>query len=240
MPAKPAAPENSFPEEQSKDAAKKPAAEKPAAEKPAAEKPAGEEPPSAPDAPASSGPQAPAAKPGAAAAENPFPEDVSEGAAKAASGDAHADSGSAGGDNTGSSSSSSSSGAGDANADPNADPDAAPAGDVPAHEGRRRLRKPKSSDIQSGSLAGEGRATDDVRVGSYYLTTRNYEGAHLRFAEATKLDPANVEAIYGLAASADGLHKKDEALENYRLYLQVAPDGERAKAAEKALKALAH
>jgi Flp pilus assembly protein TadD len=75
-------------------------------------------------------------------------------------------------------------------------------------------------------------------VGSYYLSDRNYQGAYLRFSEAARLDPANLEAIYGLAASADGLHKKDEAVANYRLYVEVAPKGERVRAAERALRSL--
>ena len=155
-----------------------------------------------------------------AAQENPFPEDVSKGAAAAAAKDSDA--------NSSSSSSSSSSAGGDA--DPNAD--------VPRETGRRRLKKPNDKDIQSGSLAGEGRAQDDVRVGRFYLGNGEFTGAYGRYSEAVRLDPANVDAIYGLAAAAAGLHYTDEALANYRLYLQVAPDGNDAKAARKALRAL--
>lgn len=100
------------------------------------------------------------------------------------------------------------------------------------------MRKPSDKDIRTGSLAGEGRAAEDVRVGRYYLSQHNYQGAYARFAEAARLDQANVEAIYGVAASAEGLHKNDEALENYKLYLQIAPDGEHARLAEKSLKSL--
>jgi len=171
--------------------------------------------PAAPDA-------EPAAQPAhkTAAQENPFPEDVSKGAAAAAAKDSDA--------NSSSSSSSSSSAGGDA--DPNAD--------VPRETGRRRLKKPNDKDIQSGSLAGEGRAQDDVRVGRFYLGNGEFTGAYGRYSEAVRLDPANVDAIYGLAAAAAGLHYTDEALANYRLYLQVAPDGNDAKAARKALRAL--
>jgi hypothetical protein len=163
----------------------------------------------------------PTQKPGSAAQENPFPEDVSKGAAAAAAKDSDA---------TGSSSSSSS------NANPAGDTD--PNADLPRDTGRRRLKKPSDKDIQSGSLAGEGRAQDDVRVGRYYLGTGNYEGAYGRFSEASQLDPGNVEAIYGLATAAEGLHHTDEALTNYKLYLQVAPDGKNVKSARKAVQAL--
>jgi tetratricopeptide (TPR) repeat protein len=199
-----------------------------------------------PDAPAKADPsaqpaQAPAAGANApqtspdAAADNPFPEDVSRGAAaKAAQGDSP-DAPAPAAD-AGSSSSSSSSGSANPDAangtgsDPNAEPD------VPASSHRRRLGKPRDKDIQAGSLTGQARAEEDVKVGRYYLSQRDYGGAYARFSEAARLDPVNVEAIYGVAASAEGLHKTDEALENYKLYLQIAPDGEHARAAEKSLK----
>ncbi|HEX6773195.1 MAG TPA: hypothetical protein VF126_14295 [Acidobacteriaceae bacterium] len=174
-------------------------------------------PPSSPDTP-DAGQQTPE-KPKSAAQENPFPEDVSKGAAAAKD-------------------SSSSSSSGDASSSSNANGDIPPEGDVPKDNGRRKLRKPNDTDIQSGSLAGEGRAAEDVRVGRYYLGTGNYRGAYNRFAEATRMDPVNTEAIYGLAASAAGLHHTDEALTNYKLYLQIAPDGNDAKSARKAIHSL--
>lgn len=178
-------------------------------------------PPSAPATPdATQQPQ----KPGDAAKENPFPEDVSKSAAAAAAKDNDAGSSSASG-----ASSSSSNPGGDSN------PDA----DLPPDTGRRRLKKPSDKDIQSGSLAGEGRAQEDVRIGRFYLSTGNYKGAYGRFSEAVRMDPANVDAIYGLASAADGLHNRDEALTNYKLYLQIAPDGDKAKSAQKAIRALA-
>jgi tetratricopeptide (TPR) repeat protein len=178
------------------------------------------DPPAAPGAD-----QQPSRKQGDAATENPFPEDVSKSAAAAAAKD---------NDASGSSSSSSSSSNAGGDTDPNVDPNA----DLPRDTGRRRLKKPSDKDIQSGSLAGQGEAQDDVRVGRYYLGTRDYKGAYGRFSEATRLDPTNVEAIYGLAAAAAGLHHTDEALANYKLYLQVAPDGNNAKSARKAIQSL--
>jgi tetratricopeptide (TPR) repeat protein len=165
-------------------------------------------------------------KPGEAAKDNPFPEDVSKSAAAAAAAkDNDASSGS-------SSSSSSSSAGGDT--DPNVDPNA----DLPRDTGRRKLKKPSEKDIQSGSLAGQGMAADDLRVGRFYLGNKNYKGAYGRFSEAARMDPTNVDAIYGLAAAAAGLHRTDEALTNYKLYLQIAPDGNDAKSARKAIQAL--
>jgi tetratricopeptide (TPR) repeat protein len=173
--------------------------------------------PAAPDADQQAPP-----KPNNAAQENPFPEDVSKSAADAAAKSSDASDGSSG-------SSSSSSSPDDT--DPNAD--------LPRETGRRRLRKPSDNDIQSGSLAGEGRAQEDIKVGRYYLGTGNYKGAYARFSDASRMDPTSADAIYGLAAAAAGLHHTDEALTNYKLYLEIAPDGNDAKSARKALRALA-
>ncbi len=174
-----------------------------------------------PDASAPDAGQQPAQRPSDAAKDNPFPEDVSKGAAAAAK-----DNNAAG--SSSSSSSSSNPGGGDT------DPDA----DVPRDSGRHKLKKPTDKDIQSGSLAGQGEAQDDVRVGRFYLNTGAYKGAYERFAEATRMDPTNVDAIYGLAAAAAGLHRTEEALTNYKLYLAIVPDGEKAKSARKAILAL--
>ena len=114
-----------------------------------------------------------------------------------------------------------------------------PDADLPPETGRRKLKKPSDKDIQSGSLAGEGRAQEDVRVGRFYLGSGNYKGAYGRFSEAVRMDPVNADAIYGLASAADGLHNRDEALTNYKLYLEIAPDGDKAKSAQKAIRALA-
>jgi tetratricopeptide (TPR) repeat protein len=174
--------------------------------------------PAAPDA----GQQQSGQKPGDAAAENPFPENVSRSAAEAANG------------NDAGSSSSSSASSSSSNPDGAGNPDA----DLPPDTGRRKLKKPSDADIQSGSLAGEGKAQEDVRIGRFYLTSGDYKGAYGRFSEAVQLDPTNIDAIYGLAASADGLHHAQEALTNYKLYLEIAPDGHDAKSARKAIRSL--
>jgi tetratricopeptide (TPR) repeat protein len=140
----------------------------------------------------------------------------------------------AGKENDAGSSSSSSASSSSSNPDGASNPDA----DLPADTGRRKLNKPSEADIQSGSLAGEGKAQEDVRVGRFYLSSGDYKGAYGRFSEASRLDPTNIDAIYGLAASADGLHHTQEALTNYKLYLEIAPDGHDAKSARKAIRSL--
>ncbi|HEY3988585.1 MAG TPA: tetratricopeptide repeat protein [Acidobacteriaceae bacterium] len=217
---KSAAQENPFPADVSKRAAQQDGQSK--------SSPDGVNPPAAPDADQQA--PEPAQKPGDAAKENPFPEDVSKSAAAAAAKDSNA---------AGDSSSSSSSSSSDSSSSSNPGGDTDPNADLPPDNGRRKLKKPSEKDIQSGSLAGQGKAQDDVNVGRYYLGTGDYKGAYGRFSEAARLDPASPGAIYGLAAAAAGLHHTDEALTNYELYLQIAPDGSDAKSARKALRELA-
>jgi tetratricopeptide (TPR) repeat protein len=81
-------------------------------------------------------------------------------------------------------------------------------------------------------------ATKDTQVGMFYLKTGDYKGAYDRFAEATKADPGNADAVFGLAESARRLNHRDEAVRNYQLYLSALPDGPRAKDSRKALKDL--
>ena len=79
---------------------------------------------------------------------------------------------------------------------------------------------------------------EDVQVGTYYLQSGDYPGAYSRFKEATELHPESTDAIFGLAEAARHLHKNDEALENYKLFLDIVPSGSKAKDARKALASL--
>jgi tetratricopeptide (TPR) repeat protein len=81
-------------------------------------------------------------------------------------------------------------------------------------------------------------ATKDTQVGTFYFRTGDFQGAYNRFSEATKADPGNADAVFGLAESARKLNHRDEAVRNYQLYLSALPDGPRAKDSRKALKEL--
>jgi len=87
-----------------------------------------------------------------------------------------------------------------------------------------------------GTTADPARASQDTRVGLFYLQTHDYKGAYDRFAEASKIDPGDADAVFGLAVSAQHMNRRDEAIRNYRLYLSALPDGPRAKEARKALR----
>jgi tetratricopeptide (TPR) repeat protein len=91
-------------------------------------------------------------------------------------------------------------------------------------------------DEGDGTTANPRLARTDTQVGLFYLQTHNYQGAYERFAEASRIDPGNAEAVFGLAESARHLDRRDEAIRNYQVYLSALPDGPRAKEARKALK----
>ncbi|MGA8109737.1 MAG: tetratricopeptide repeat protein [Acidobacteriaceae bacterium] len=79
-------------------------------------------------------------------------------------------------------------------------------------------------------------AKKDTQVGTFYLQSGDFKGAYDRFVEATRTDPGNAEAVYGLGESALRLGKNDVALRNFRLYLSALPDGPHAKDVRKAMK----
>src|ERR1700733_3096718 len=181
---------------------------------------------STPSAPAQT-PSAPPPKKPSTADDNPFPEDISR---KAAQGDdASPDAGkapapapaekpngsSAAPADTGSSSRSKFQGLGDLGDDAS------------------RISNGAGGDILNPKLAAQ-----DVKVGGFYLDQRDYKGAYSRYKEATLVDPGNADAVFGLAEAARGLNHKDEAVQNYHIYLDAFPDNKRAKEARKALAAL--
>jgi len=75
----------------------------------------------------------------------------------------------------------------------------------------------------------------DVKVGEQYMQMGDYPGAYSRFKEACAVNPGNIEAVFLLAEAARKTAHLDESAENYRIYLQVEPQGSKAKAARKAL-----
>lgn len=171
-------------------------------------------------------PQAPAKKPAPSTADdNPFPEAVSEEAAKAAK----------------------------ATATDTSAPDApTPSNPAPAEKqaqgsssldntDKLGLDDPNRKQLKLESPDGATdvydpkRATEDVRVGKFYLQTGYYKGAYDRFKDATAFDHENVEAVFYLAEAARKLNMAKEAEQNYQLYLAVVHDGPNVKAARKAL-----
>ena len=67
------------------------------------------------------------------------------------------------------------------------------------------------------------------------MTTGNFLAAYLRAKDALKTIPDDPLAHYAIGESAQKLKKTEEAIAEFKLYLQLDPDGLKAKAAERAL-----
>ncbi len=82
------------------------------------------------------------------------------------------------------------------------------------------------------------RAEKDDDVAKFYTRDGNYQAAYLRYQDAVHFNPDDEVAHFGYAEMALKLGHPSEAVEQYRIYLKLAPDGDKAKDAEKALKKL--
>ena len=80
------------------------------------------------------------------------------------------------------------------------------------------------------------KAAKDVEVGEYYLKLKNYRAALERFNHALTYKSGDAEATYGLAYTQEKLDLLSLADQNYRKYLQILPNGPKAKDAEEAIK----
>jgi tetratricopeptide (TPR) repeat protein len=179
----------------------------------------------------------PAPKPPSTKDDNPFPEDVSKQAAKAAGGSSASEH-PADPDTTAPKPST----AADNPFPESVSRDAAKtAGNDPAPAAKPDI-PPGFSSSQSNpgpdQVADPARAKKDAEVGGFYLRTGDYQGALLRYKDATTADPTNVEAIFGLAETQRMLKKNADAARNYQLYLDIVPSGPKSKQALKALKTL--
>lgn len=76
----------------------------------------------------------------------------------------------------------------------------------------------------------------DMDVGDFYLNEKkNYKGAELRFRDALEHKPNDPTATFMLAQALEGLGQADEARDDYTAYLKLAPNGNFAEQAKKAL-----
>ncbi len=106
-----------------------------------------------------------------------------------------------------------------------------PAPDEAGSEGSVRRKLPKPQRIQSD----EDREAEDLTVAKFYRQSGNLQAAYLRAKDAVKVQPDDPEAHFALAEVAQRLDKKAEAEAEFRAYLKLDPDGDRVKAAQKAL-----
>jgi hypothetical protein len=129
-----------------------------------------------------------------------------------------------------SSSSSSSSGADDPSANAG-DPTAAGDPSNPPEGTSVHRKLPKVKRVQTD----DERVDEDLSVAKFYLNDENYQGAYLRAKDAVNVQPEYSAAHFTLAEIAQKMKKKDEAIAEFQTYLKLDPEGEKAKAAKKAL-----
>ena len=111
---------------------------------------------------------------------------------------------------------------------PGADPDMP----KPGTEGSSVHRKlPKVQRVQTD----DERVDEDIKVAKFYMNDENYQGAYLRAKDAVNVQPDYSLGHFTLAQVAQKMKKKDEAVAEYQTYLKLDPEGEKAKAAQKAL-----
>jgi Tfp pilus assembly protein PilF len=84
------------------------------------------------------------------------------------------------------------------------------------------------------SQTDDDRVDEDLSVSHYYLQSGDSQGSYLRAKDAVKTEPDYAPTHFALAEAAKKLKKNEEALAEYNAYLKLDPDGEHAKAAEKA------
>ena len=126
-------------------------------------------------------------------------------------------------------------------------PAAAPEDTEPSSSSRSRFKgvdllgdnDSRTSDGAGHTIVDPKLGAKDLKVGQLYMAEGDYQGAYARFKEATQVAPGNTDAVFYLAEAARKTSHLDEAASNYKLYLNVKPNGKRAKDALKALKELA-
>jgi Tfp pilus assembly protein PilF len=79
------------------------------------------------------------------------------------------------------------------------------------------------------------RVDEDLSVAKFYMNDENYQGAYLRAKDAVSIQPDYSAAHFALAEILQKMKKKDDAIAEFQTYLKLDPEGEKAKAAKKAL-----
>lgn len=117
-------------------------------------------------------------------------------------------------------------------------PETVPRSSPPPGVSSSQSSSSSGGDDQGVPFSDPARSKKDTEVGTFYLKTGNVQGALLRFKTASAADPTNVAAIFGLAESQRMLGNAAEAARNYQLYLDIVPNGPKARDSIKALKTL--
>ena len=92
----------------------------------------------------------------------------------------------------------------------------------------QRRRLPRSEDMGL-------RFDKDLEISHYYITTGNYAAAYGRAKDAVAVDVSDPDGHLAVAEAARRLKKNDEAIAEYKMYLQLDPEAPKAKMARKEL-----
>jgi tetratricopeptide (TPR) repeat protein len=76
-------------------------------------------------------------------------------------------------------------------------------------------------------------AQKDIKIGDFYTKKGNHRAAAARYLEATRWNPGLAEAYWKLGHARDKLKQAAEALEAYRKYIELDPDGKQTHDAKK-------
>ena len=71
-----------------------------------------------------------------------------------------------------------------------------------------------------------------MKIGDFYAKKGNNRAAAARYLEATRWNPQYAEAFRKLAEARDELGQNSHALDAYRSYVALEPDGKHAKQAQ--------
>jgi hypothetical protein len=98
---------------------------------------------------------------------------------------------------------------------------------------RQGKRKKKEAEIEPEH---QETASEDIKVGNFYLDTKDWKGALSRFQSAMVLDPDEPEVYWGLAECERHLGDFADARAYYQKVVDYDPDSRHGKEARKALR----
>ena len=106
-----------------------------------------------------------------------------------------------------------------------------PSGDIETHPGA------DLGDSDTGEFTpwNPMKAMKAIEVGDFYYKKENYQAAISRYHEALEYKPHDAEATFKLAEALNKTGDTANAVENYKAYLKILPNGPYAKKAHEAL-----
>ncbi len=152
------------------------------------------------------------------------------------------DAGSSSSSSSSKSSSSSSSSSADGRPAPEAD-DAAPTtsgSDTPVRPGALKDLGGRADSSAARQKLEQTRVEDDLRIGRFYFKDGNFAGATARYQDALAHDADNPDAHFGMAEVLLKQNKQADAIAHLQRYLQLAPDDDHTKDAQRMLAKLRH